>query len=544
MAKQTQGTSDYSIKNIDHLGLIAGMCSELKVAEYVDAIASPKTQPHHLTHGQLLVAMILNGLGFVSRTLHMYPEYFEDKPIERLIGPGILAEHINDDALGRCLDTLYELGVSELYQGLAERVVSQLGLTGKAVHLDITSFHVDGEYAFDDDEETKRIQLVKGYSRDHRPELNQVILELITESQAGIPVYMQALNGNTNDQAAFKKVVASHLSSLKAAQDNRYFVADAALYVAESIQSLHEQGQLFVSRVPMKIREAKVLSQQYQPEYLTPMENGYHGMWSEQDYAGVPQKWLLVFSEQACKRERQTLNKNIHRITEQAFKQFKKLCNQRFACRKDAMDALTAFEKKQKYSKILEPDTLELPVYQTSGRPKKGQPPVRYEYQLMGQVTTCLEAVEEAQQQTGLFILATNDDSAQLSMDELLQIYKSQQSVERGFRFLKSPDFMTSSLFLKKPERIEALLMVMTCSLMIYAALEHRIRTGLKEHKLHFPDMKKKPSQNPTARWVFLCFSGVHELQVGGAPPLIVNLVDRQRVILQCLGERYSEIYS
>ena len=92
-----------------------------------------------------------------------------------------------------------------------------------------------------------------------------------------------------------------------------------------------------------------------------------------------------------------------------------------------------------------------------------------------------LKRREEAQQTKGLFILSTNDLSDSLSMQFLLDEYKSQQAVERGFRFLKSPDFLTSSLFLKKPERIEALLMIMTCSFLVYAAIEHLIRQKLKE---------------------------------------------------------------
>ena len=68
-----------------------------------------------------------------------------------------------------------------------------------------------------------------------------------------------------------------------------------------------------------------------------------------------------------------------------------------------------------------------------------------------------------------------------MTMDKMLSTYKEQQSVEKGFRFLKSPDFLTNSIFLKKPERIEALLMVMTTCLMIYASLEHQIRKKLKE---------------------------------------------------------------
>jgi hypothetical protein len=46
---------------------------------------------------QLFVAMLLNGLGFTGRTLHMYSEYFESKPHERLLGEGISADDINDD---------------------------------------------------------------------------------------------------------------------------------------------------------------------------------------------------------------------------------------------------------------------------------------------------------------------------------------------------------------------------------------------------------------------------------------------------------------
>ncbi|MDE9590980.1 IS1634 family transposase, partial [Xenorhabdus bovienii] len=87
------------------------------------------------------------------------------------------------------LDALYKAGVSEVYQILAEQLIDKLGLKPDSVHLDITSFHVDGDYDSALADNTKRIALVPGYSRDHRPELNQVVLELICENQAGIPVY-------------------------------------------------------------------------------------------------------------------------------------------------------------------------------------------------------------------------------------------------------------------------------------------------------------------------------------------------------------------
>ena len=197
--------TDYTTKSNDHLGLVSVLCKELGIAEFIDERIPKQLTQSNITHGQLLVSMILNGLGFVSRTLHMVPDYFADKPVERLIGSGIQANHINDDALGRCLDKLYEYGVSPLYQDLAERVIQYLGLPCNLVHLDSTSFHVDGEYQSDID--AQGIRITQGYSRDHRPELNQVILNLITENQAGLPVYMQACSGNTNDSDSFKKLV-------------------------------------------------------------------------------------------------------------------------------------------------------------------------------------------------------------------------------------------------------------------------------------------------------------------------------------------------
>lgn len=544
MAISTPSLSGLTIKRLDHLGLVSGMCQELGIAKMIDAVI-PKGNEHKVSHGEAMVAMLLNGLGFHSRTLHMFSDFFADKPTERLIAPGVLPEHLNDDVLGRCLDALYDADVSLLYQVMSERVVDKLGLAGNAVHLDITSFHVDGEYRVDeDDTDSKRIELVKGYSRDHRPELNQVILELICENQAGIPVYMQALSGNTNDQKAFAEVTRQHITSLKSAQQSRYFVADAALYTEASISALSTQNQLFVSRVPMTIKEAKQHIRQLTEDKLTRLDNGYQGCWVDADYANVKQKWLILRSEQATKREQQTLSRNLLKNSEKEHNQFAKLCRQRFACEADAKQALEAFNKTLKITRISEFDCIAHPVFSTQGRPKKGQKPTGHQYQLSGLIATCLEKVSIAKAQTGTFILATNDCGDELTMQALLDIYKSQQKVERGFRFLKSPEFLTSSLFLKKPERIEALLMVMTCSLMVYAAIEHRIRTGLKANNATFPDMKKKPSQHPTARWVFLCFSGIHEVSLGDSPPVITDKQERQQVIIDILGKLYQQIYS
>ena len=295
------------------------------------------------------------------------------------------------------------------------------------MHLDSTSFHVDGEY--DAELDTKAIRLTKGYSRDHRPDLNQVILNLITENQAGIPVYMQACSGNTNDSEGFKKIVKSHLSSLKAAQRSRYLVADAALYVAETIRALQEQGQLYITRVPQKLLEAKNLIKNQNQLLLEPFCEGYSGAWVDSNYGGVAQKWLFIRSAQATKRERHTLHKNILKSTEQSMKSFNKLCRQTFACNQDAEKALAQWLKEQDYVQIFDIKIIESVVYKGRGRPKHDSQGQK-SYQVTAKLATSIRKKETKEGETGCFIIATNDINNKLTMDELLCHYKSQQAVE------------------------------------------------------------------------------------------------------------------
>jgi transposase len=102
---------------------------------------------------------------------------------------------------------------------------------------------------------------------------------------------------------------------------------------------------------------------------------------------------------------------------------------------------------------------------------------------------------------------------------------------------------LASSLSLKKPERIMALLMVMTICLLVYAALEDRIRQALKAHEATFPDQTGQRIQNPTARWVCHDFVGIHLLYLPQHWPLVINLTQEHQHLLPLLGKRYAWFY-
>ena len=91
------------VLDLDHLGIVAGIIDEMELVEEVNKIVGITTQ-EIVSPGQVMKAMILNGLGFLSAPLYIFEEFFVGKATSHLIGKGILPEHLNDDRLGRALD--------------------------------------------------------------------------------------------------------------------------------------------------------------------------------------------------------------------------------------------------------------------------------------------------------------------------------------------------------------------------------------------------------------------------------------------------------
>src|SRR5260221_4257056 len=116
------------------------------------------------------------------------------------------------------------------------------------------------------------------------------------------------------------------------------------------------------------------------------------------------------------------------------------------------------------------------------GRPCKGTAPSSMQWQVKATVTVDQQCVQQEVRRKACFIVATNMlDSAELSDEELVTTYKEQGGVECGFRFLKDPLFLASSVFLKKPERIVALSLIMVLCLLVYRLAEHRLRARLAQ---------------------------------------------------------------
>jgi transposase len=425
---------------------------------------------------------------------------------------------------------------------LSTHAADRLSLAPRFAHLDATSFLAHGEYNSEQESKDGVILVRKEYSRDRRPDLNQVVLDLMVEHQAGIPMLMEPLSGNTSDQGSFPELIDRHIDHLQDAHGFDYVVADSSLYSASHVEDLENSGVKFITRVPGTLGEAQEVIQNTDPAVLEPLTEGYEAQEHVSEYGDARQRWLVVRSEAAEVRAKESATKQRDREHEEEKREFRELLAREFSCREDAKKALSAFKKDLTASVLAESRVLRAICFTMD----EEQAPVETgeeRYLLQGKLVSSEARKDELVKKKSFFILATNElDEERLSGRELLEGYKGQSKVERGFRFMKDPWFVASSLFLESEERIMAMLMVMTLCLMVYAALQHRIRQGLQADKRSYPNQKGKPTQRPTARWIFQSFEGIHVLHVG-SQHLVLNVEEHHRTVVSILGPGYERLY-
>jgi transposase len=355
---------------------------------------------------------------------------------------------------------------------------------------------------------------------------------------------MKPLSGNSSDGKEFGHIVHEHIAQLQTTYGPTYLVADSALYSEDNLQKLAATHIKWITRVPATLSEAQAALTQADPQTMLPLSEGYRYQLLHSTYGGVAQRWALIYSEPRQSQAQRTTDKQWRTQSDHDLKAFHKLCRTVFACEADAQQALSTFEQGLQVTQCAQVTIRPIARYGKRGRPGLGGPPAQVVYQVEGALASSLAARQARITQQSCFILATNElDAQQLPPQALLDGYKGQSQAERGFRFLKDPQFLASSLYLKKPERIMALLMIMTVCLLVYAALEYRIRAALKAHGATFPDQKGKPVQNPTARWIFHYFVGIHLLSVSGQWPLVLNLTEEHANLLKLLGKPYMQLY-
>lgn len=214
------------------------------------------------------------------------------------------------------MDRIFEHCPTRLFAEVAFRIGIALKMINSCARLDSSSFSLHGKYSgFGDQggETPELISIVHGHSKDHRPDLKQFMLNLMVSGDSGFPLWAEAMDGNSSDKKTFHETIARVREFQKQFTDIPEFlwIADSALYGAKYLLQAN-LGYDWLTRVPENVLAAKQLVQMPDSSFAW-QEIGpdYRfvelGAW----YGGIRQRWLLVFSAEACRRELQTYERKL-----------------------------------------------------------------------------------------------------------------------------------------------------------------------------------------------------------------------------------------
>jgi transposase len=162
---------DIQVKRVDHWGIVAGLMKDIKLSNLVDSQIGTDSQ-EILTTGEVVMGLVINGLGFASRPLMLAPQFFENKALDILIKKGVRPEHFNRHKIGRVLDDIAKFGCEKLFNLIALSACEQEKVNMNYGHADTTSISLHGEYNTEEVDEDgnpieQRLTINHGYSKDH-----------------------------------------------------------------------------------------------------------------------------------------------------------------------------------------------------------------------------------------------------------------------------------------------------------------------------------------------------------------------------------------
>lgn len=490
---------------------------------------------------------------------------------------------LQDDRLGKCLARLYTASTPELILAVVRQAIQAFGVSLDELHNDSTSVAFHGNYFQAADPlplggGRTRPAITWGHSKDHRPDLKQLLFTLTVANDGGVPLYFSVDSGNTNDDTTHRATW-DVLAELLGTSDFLY-VADCKLASRQNLQHIAARNGRFITVLPASRREDGEFRRRLRAsdDAVT-----WSVCWTREDDTRVvdgaqdkPPKIIDVI--RVCKQDQVTIDgfrllwfhsrrkaqldevarsQRLQRAIQELEQLQARLVSPRTRFRdlelvKSATDTILAERKVQGLLDVQIHEIQEA-VFRQQGR---GRPSAKTSYRRESkhrfELTWCLneQRWRNDQRDDGIFPLLTNDRS--LSAREILEAYKRQPKIEKRFAQLKS-DFDIAPVFLKTPERVLGLFTVYFLALLVQSLIERELRNALRAAAASddsvddpqaidiYPEGRR--TRRPTARRVIDALEPLrrHEIHDKKRPnieptQLFDSLSDRQQRLLTLLG--------
>jgi transposase len=540
--------SKIEVYPVHHLPIIKAYADQLGLVGLINHYVPTEME---VDAGTIVLGLVLDTLSGRS-PLYRLEAFFAQHDTELLLGQAIPPHAFNDDAVGRVLDRLYDMGTVKLFTACAVRAAARFGLERRYVHFDTTSRSVWGDYPFAEEQDLP-FQVTYGYSKDKRPDLKQFILSTLCVDRA-VPIWGKPEDGNASDKT-LNTTLLSEITQLLArhgVQPGAYiYIADAALVTEDNLAAL--ENTLFITRLPAIYSEcgrviAEAVANNAWEEVgvlaQTPPTKRRPGTFYKVAESGVTlygksYRAVVVHSSSQDQRRQKSLARELQASYATLEASMREATQQEYFCQADAEAAAVKLRALQSAYHGVEVEVEERPKY-GPGRPSRKQPRVAkaLHYGLKTTVYERSEIIARKTQETGCFVLLSNVPTAgemAHGAGEVLRAYKEQHGIEQNYGFLKDP-LIVNSLFLKKPERIEALGLVLLLALLLWRLVERTLRLHVETTGNSLTGWDNKATQKPTAFMMMTKFAAVMVIKVEGQRQLARPLSPVQQQYLLALG--------
>ena len=544
-----EGIESYSVK---HLPIVKAYADRLGLVELVNHLVPSEMD---LPPGDYFLGMVLDTLSG-RNPLYRLEHFFEDQDTELLLGKEIDAKRFNDVNVGRFLDKVFDVGAAKIFKEISMRAVSTFGLDCRHVHFDTTSRSVYGDYeTYGNDP----FEITYGHSKDHRPDLKQFLISMLCVDR-NVPVFGKIEDGNASDKSVNHDVlseISKHMAAHGLGTGAFIYIADSAAITKKNLKAIGKDI-LFISRLPATFNECDraikeavkkntwedvgVIAKTKQ----TAKRPAAHYKSYETEVTLYRETYrAVVIHSSAHDRRRQ---KRIERKLLEDKKTLTGKCNEikklDYFCREDAKAAANKLSAEPCTYYRINTQVEEKPIY-GKGRPRKDgfQKIKEMRYVVSAYIAEDVVAVTTFREQAGCFVMITNvaRETEEIGYDSkaILEAYKDQYGIEQDFGFLKDP-VIVNSVFLKKPERIEVLGLILLTSLLIWRLMERSMRQYVERTGKKLPGWDCKPTDRPTSFMMTTKFTGIMVIKIGNERRLSKPLHSDQEAFLLALGINLS----
>jgi transposase len=483
---------DLEVYPVQHLPIIKA---------YADQLGLVGLSNHHVPTemdvdaGTVVLGLVLDTLRGRS-PLYRLEEFFAQHDTALLLGKALPPHAFTDATVGRVLDRLYDMGTMKLFTAWAVRAAARFGLERHYVHFDPTSCSVWGDYQFAAEQDIP-CRVTYGYSTAKRPDLKQCVLSPLCVDRA-VPIWGKPEDGNASDKplnTTLLAEIAQILARHGGARGAYLYIADAALVTEDNRRALGDI--VFISRLPAtysaceRLIAAAVVHDRWEEVGIVAQTKptkprpaaSYKGPEGRVTLYGKAYRAVVVHSSAQDQRRQKHLARELEASLRTLEATVSEVAKQEYVCPADAEAAAEKLRALPSTYHQVEVVVEAHPKY-GPGRPRRHPPRAvkALRYGLQVTLRERPEVMARKAHEAGCFVLLTHvptEGEMAPRAGEVLQAYNEPHGVEPNVAFLKDP-VMVTSLFLKKPERIEALGLVLLLALLLWRLMERALRVQVE----------------------------------------------------------------